>query len=55
MKEDPENVNDSTMLFMGLALSAQKEIYALRMQQQGKDTQQAFKKAQSYNLQNMYK
>lgn len=28
MKEDPENTNDSTMLFMGLALSAQKDIYA---------------------------
>ena len=27
-KEGPENTNDSTMLFMGLALSAQKQIYA---------------------------
>ena len=37
------------------SIKNQKEIYALRMQQQGKDTQQAYKKAQSYNLQNMYK
>lgn len=28
MKEDPKKANDNTMLFMGLALSAQKEIYA---------------------------
>jgi len=28
MKEDPENINDNTELFMGLALSSQKEIYA---------------------------
>ena len=37
------------------SIKNQKEIYALRMEQQGKDTLQAMKKAQSYNLQNMYK
>ena len=37
------------------SIKNQKAIYALRMEQQGKDTSQAMKKAQSYNLQNMYK
>ncbi len=37
------------------SIKNQKDIYALRMEQQGKDTSQDLKKAQSYNLQNMYK
>ena len=37
------------------SIKNQKEIYALRMQQKCKDTQQSYKKSQSYNLQNMYK
>ena len=37
------------------SIKNQKAIYALRMEQQGKDISQDLKKAQSYNLQNMYK
>ena len=37
------------------SIKYQKNIYALRMQQSSKQTLQAIKKAQSYNVQNMYK